>query len=74
MALTADGDLVPGSGQGGRGAWVCAGSVACLNLAERRRAFDRAFGRPVDISAVDRLRRTLGRDETGVRGGVDHPA
>ena len=43
----------------GRGAWLCAGSPACLALAERRKAFDRAFRAPVASAAVARLRAEL---------------
>ena len=38
-----DGALAVGRTEPGRGAWLCAGSVACFDAAERRRAFGRAL-------------------------------
>jgi predicted RNA-binding protein YlxR (DUF448 family) len=52
----------------GRGAWLCAGSVACLELAARRGAFARALRTSVEPSAVASLREALagrGRMEDG---------
>jgi predicted RNA-binding protein YlxR (DUF448 family) len=40
----------------GRGAWLCAGSLACFDAAVRRRGFDRAWRRPVDRAVLDDLR------------------
>jgi hypothetical protein len=51
-----DGRLEVGRALPGRGAWLCAGSPACIDMAQRRRAFDRALRGPVDASSVDRLR------------------
>ncbi|WP_367281843.1 DUF448 domain-containing protein [Ilumatobacter sp.] len=37
----------------GRGAWLC--GAGCVEPARRRRAFDRAFRRPVAPAAIDAL-------------------
>ena len=50
-----DGGLGLGRHQPGRGAWLCAGSHSCLELARRRTAFDRALRGPVPEAALDRL-------------------
>ena len=54
-----DGTLAVGRSLPGRGAWLCAGSVACIDLAGRRKAFARALRADVPPAAVDRLRTTL---------------
>ncbi len=54
-----DGTLATGRSLPGRGAWLCAGSVSCVDLAARRRAFARALRADVPAAAVDRLRTTL---------------
>jgi predicted RNA-binding protein YlxR (DUF448 family) len=51
-----DGRLEVGRTLPGRGAWLCAGSPACIEAAQRRRAFDRALRGPVDAGSVERLR------------------
>jgi uncharacterized protein len=51
-----DGRLETGRTLPGRGAWLCAGSPACVEAAQRRRAFERALRGPVDAGSVDRLR------------------
>jgi predicted RNA-binding protein YlxR (DUF448 family) len=38
-----DGGLAVGRGEPGRGAWLCAGSVACFEAAVRRKALSRAL-------------------------------
>ena len=56
------GGLAVGRTLPGRGAWLCAGSEACLHLAGRRKAFDRALRTPVRAGAVDDLKpRVLSR-------------
>jgi hypothetical protein len=56
----------------GRGAWLCRGSLGCLEEAVRRHGFDRAFAAAMDAADVERLRRELsaawGRPTTDVRG------
>jgi predicted RNA-binding protein YlxR (DUF448 family) len=52
----ADGQLRVDRKGPGRGAWLCRGSVACLQEAARRRAFQRAFGASVETDAIDQLR------------------
>jgi len=66
-----DGHLVAGHGRPGRGAWLCAGSLGCLELALRRNAFGRALRRPVSVDEPEELARTLGLGHDageGVRG------
>jgi predicted RNA-binding protein YlxR (DUF448 family) len=55
-----DGSLATGRALPGRGAWLCRDSVACVDAAQKRRAFERALRGPVDTGAVDGLRRELG--------------
>lgn len=43
----------------GRGAWLCAGPSRCLDLAEQRQAFSRAFRTAVPPEAINRLRAEL---------------
>ncbi len=54
-----DGSLTPGRTLPGRGAWLCRGSTTCVDLAEKRRAFERALRGPTRAGAVDDLRRLL---------------
>ena len=53
---TAEGALAVGRTLPGRGAWLCAESEQCVDLAERRRAFPRALKAPVDEDEVRTLR------------------
>lgn len=55
-----DGSLAPGRTFPGRGAWLCRDSTTCVDLAEKRRAFERALRGPIGAGAVDDLRRALG--------------
>jgi predicted RNA-binding protein YlxR (DUF448 family) len=63
VTLSRDGTLVLGPGPG-RGAWLCAGQsgepplASCLEAAERRNGFSRAFRRPVPADAGKPLRAT----------------
>ncbi|MBA2624772.1 MAG: YlxR family protein [Acidimicrobiia bacterium] len=50
-----DGTLVAGRSLPGRGAWLCAGSPGCVELAQRRGAFARALRGPVDPASVEGL-------------------
>lgn len=54
-----DGELVAGRTAPGRGAWLCAGRPECLDVAERRKAFDRALRAAPAAGAVARLRAAL---------------
>lgn len=71
VVRTADGGLAVGRCLPGRGAWLCAGSPACVNLAEQRKAFARALQSPVGAPAVDALRAELGErariEDCGIR-------
>jgi predicted RNA-binding protein YlxR (DUF448 family) len=64
--LTPDGHPVVSRTAAGRGAWLCAPSGPCFELAVRRRAFDRAWKRPVSSEVLDELGRIL---EDGPRAG-----
>ena len=54
----------------GRGAWLCRDSAPCVDLAQKRRAFDRALRGQVGAGAVDRLKQELGAT-TGGAGRAD---
>jgi len=54
-----DGSLTPGRTLPGRGAWLCRNSTTCVDLAEKRRAFERALPGPIGPEAVEALRRAL---------------
>jgi predicted RNA-binding protein YlxR (DUF448 family) len=56
IARSLEGQLLVSRTAPGRGAWLCKGSPSCVDLAERRRAFDRAFRAPVGAAAVNALR------------------
>lgn len=51
-----DGTLSVGRTLPGRGAWLCAGSLRCVDLAAGRKAFGRALQGPVEAPAVQALR------------------
>jgi len=55
VALGPGGQPVVGRLLPGRGAWLCAGSTACFEQAVRRGSFGRAFRRPIDPGALERL-------------------
>jgi predicted RNA-binding protein YlxR (DUF448 family) len=56
VVAVAGGGLATGRTLPGRGAWLCAGSPACVEAAERRKAFERALRTPVQGQAVDDLK------------------
>ena len=53
------GGLATGRTLPGRGAWLCAGSPACIDAAERRKAFERALRTTIHSRAVDDLKTML---------------
>ena len=66
----ADGRIVLGPSSAGRGAWLCAGSSECFDLAERRDAFSRSFRTRVSPEAVSALRDAMGLlDTTNITEG-----
>jgi len=74
----ADGRLVVGRSQPGRGAWLCAGSSTCLAEAVRRQGFERALRAPVSgaealasmiFESTQPNVRDLPAPEPGVEGG-----
>lgn len=56
VVATPDGRLAEGRSRPGRGAWLCAGSVVCIDAASRRRAFSRALRTEIEPDAVSSLR------------------
>ena len=64
-----DGFLRVGRTEPGRGAWLCAGSPACLERATRRGALSRALRREVPTGDIERLRGRI--TEAGIDGDVD---
>ena len=54
--LTADGHPAVSRTAAGRGAWLCAPPGPCLELALRRKAFERAWRHPVSADTVAELR------------------
>ena len=69
---TADGMLAEGRTLSGRGAWLCRGSAACLDMAVRRKAFGRALRGEIKSEAIERLREsTAVRDSRAVRVSMD---
>ncbi len=62
FVVTADGEVREGRTLPGRGAWLCR-SPACLALAIRRRAFARAFRRPVAPEALSALQASWEADQ-----------
>jgi predicted RNA-binding protein YlxR (DUF448 family) len=56
----------------GRGAWLCSGSLECLDRAVRRHGFDRAFATAIADAEMERLQADLtvawGRVTPDVRG------
>ena len=63
-----DGSLATGRTLPGRGAWLCRDSGECLDVACRRRAFERALRAPLAAGSVDRLKQEMGYPI----GGPDH--
>ena len=73
MVALPGGGLAEGRARPGRGAWLCAGSVACVDVAARRRAFSRALRAEVSPEAVASLRAAFvsrGRMEEGRPAGA----
>jgi predicted RNA-binding protein YlxR (DUF448 family) len=52
-----DGSLAVGRALPGRGAWLCAESERCFDLARRRRSIGRALRAPVEPAAEAELQR-----------------
>ena len=59
MVALPGGGLATGRTLPGRGAWLCAGSPACIEAAVLRKAFDRALRTSVHSEAVDELKTSL---------------
>jgi predicted RNA-binding protein YlxR (DUF448 family) len=51
-----DGSLASGRNRPGRGAWLCRDQPECLDLADRRKAFERALRGTIGRAAVEQLR------------------
>ena len=56
VARRQDGSLAIGRTLPGRGAWLCAGSLPCFELAVRRRDFAKALRATVDEHDIERVR------------------
>jgi predicted RNA-binding protein YlxR (DUF448 family) len=56
VALDPSGEVAFGRNTAGRGAWLCAGSVGCLEKALLKGSLARALGTKIDVGATDRLR------------------
>ena len=52
VAVTGDGRIVVSRTAPGRGAWLCDPPHRCLPVALKRKAFDRAFRRPVETKSI----------------------
>jgi len=63
FVLCEDGHLTVGRSLPGRGAWLCAGSRRCLELAQRRQSFSRALRTAVSPAALVALRGELAGEE-----------
>jgi len=75
VVRTEDGSLAIGRLLPGRGAWLCSEGPACVGLAEKRRAFDRALRGPVSAAAVAALYEELKQPVEGkVVPGSEGPA
>jgi predicted RNA-binding protein YlxR (DUF448 family) len=68
VVADAEGRLAIGRTLAGRGAWLCAGSVSCLNTAVGRKAFSRALRVEVPAAASDAFRIDFVRSADRVRG------
>jgi uncharacterized protein len=59
LARSADGTVAVGRHRPGRGAWLCAGSVACFEAAVRRRALGRSLRTELSTADIEGLRGKL---------------
>jgi predicted RNA-binding protein YlxR (DUF448 family) len=66
VTVDKDGTLVVGHGLGGRGAWLCAASTSCMDLAARRKAFARALKTEFRADQLAALRSHLSQRGTMV--------
>ncbi len=71
IVASGSGRLAVGRALHGRGAWLCAGSEACFELALRRKALARTLRRPVSAEAVATLRDELFGRPDNLAGGVE---
>jgi predicted RNA-binding protein YlxR (DUF448 family) len=62
VVLTPAGQAAVSRTAPGRGAWLCAPLGACLDVAQRRRGFERAWRQPVPPGALDELVRPRAGD------------
>ena len=53
VVVASDGQVIFSRVAAGRGAWLCNPPDACLELAEKRRGFDRALKAPLGAGALD---------------------
>ncbi len=72
VTLSSSGELVAARGAPGRGAWLCAESPDCFELARKRRAFSRSLRSPIGSQAVENLARALSGGRSPSPLGEDH--
>ncbi|MFZ0665072.1 MAG: YlxR family protein [Acidimicrobiales bacterium] len=68
MVSTASGGIEVGRNLPGRGAWICAGSRSCLDVALRKGALARALRSGISPVEGDQLRSMLFTDQTEPEG------
>jgi uncharacterized protein len=73
IARRLDGSLAVGRNEPGRGAWLCTGSAACFDGAERRRAFGRALRCEVPAQDLAWLRERLVNEGVSAPGDPTGP-
>jgi predicted RNA-binding protein YlxR (DUF448 family) len=68
--LAPGGQAVVSRSAAGRGAWLCVPPMPCFELAVRRKAFERAWRRPVGAGTLDELRELLSGERCESEGDV----
>ncbi len=63
--------LVVGNTLPGRGAWLCADSPTCIDLADKRKSFSRALRGPVRQDSIESLRAAM-VERARIGRDVDH--
>ena len=67
VGAKADGTVEVGRTLPGRGAWLCAGSLECFDLAARRGAFTKALRMEVRPGDIEQLRAGFVRSDPAAR-------
>ncbi len=66
-----DAELKIGRTLAGRGAWLCARSLECIDIAGKRKAFSRALRGPVKQDSIEALRAEM-VERASIEGDADH--